>query len=197
MLNSCYARALRTPKQDRATKRRESILDAAASLLESRGYEGVTTNALAKEAAASIGTVYQYFPNKEAVLLALLERYRERLGAALLPALAQATLDATLESLIRRFAEFYDHEPGYAQLWLGTQLVGPLRDAGAEWGESFSAAFGVALADRAGLDAGAARLKAKVLVHAVSSVITLAASGDPDADALIEEAIELARRYLE
>ena len=113
---------MRTPKQPRAAKRRESILDAAAALLESKGYEGVTTNALAKEARASVGTVYQYFPNKEAVLLALLARYRERLAAALLPALEHEGLETAVEALIRRFADFYVSEPGYAQLWLGTQL---------------------------------------------------------------------------
>ena len=187
---------MRTPKQPRAARRRESILDAAAALLESKGYEGVTTNALAKEARASVGTVYQYFPNKEAVLLALLARYRERLAAALLPALEHEGLETAVEALIRRFADFYVSEPGYAQLWLGTQLVGPLREAGAQWGEQFSHAFGEALAVRAGLHGDEARLKAKVLVHAVSSVISLAVSGDPQASELVDEAVALALAYV-
>ena len=56
----------RTPKQKRGQQRVEQILDAAARLIVAEGYENVSTNAIAKEANTSIGSLYQFFPNKDA-----------------------------------------------------------------------------------------------------------------------------------
>lgn len=190
---------MRQPKQRRATQRRESILDAAAELLATVGYEGVSTNALARQAGASIGTVYQYFPNKQAVLEALLERYRVRLAEALLPPLSQPAeveAEAVLAAVIRAFADFYIEEPGYAQLWLGTQLVGPLREAGAAWGSSFAELFGAALQARGAVEPARAELVATVLVHAVSAVVSAAVSDPSRRDELVDEAVRLGQAYL-
>jgi AcrR family transcriptional regulator len=52
----------------------ERILDTTAGLLESVGAEVLTTNLVAKTAGVNVATLYQYFPNKQAVLLALFER---------------------------------------------------------------------------------------------------------------------------
>lgn len=49
----------------------EAILQAAAHILEEEGFEGYTTNAIAARAGVSIGSLYQYFPNKDAVTAAL------------------------------------------------------------------------------------------------------------------------------
>ena len=50
------------PKQARAHQRREAILDATAQLLDRVGFAATSTNAVAREVGASIGTVYEYFP---------------------------------------------------------------------------------------------------------------------------------------
>jgi AcrR family transcriptional regulator len=55
----------------------EAILTAAAQVFEERGYAGGTTNRIAEAAGVSIGTLYQYFPSKEALAVALLERHIE------------------------------------------------------------------------------------------------------------------------
>lgn len=188
------------PIQARAQRRRESLLDAAAALLEREGHDAVNTNAIAAEAGTAIGTVYHYFPNKPALLQALLERYQERLERVLMTTLLPA-LDGSVEALaeagVRAFAEFYANEPGYAELWLGSQLSGPLRDAGAAWGDHFSEMFGQLLAQRRSLPESDARRRAEVLVHAVSAVVSLAVQrGDDERDALVEEAVALAKAYL-
>lgn len=67
----------RTPQQSRGQRRIDAILDAAERLLAERGYEATTTNAIAAYAQTSIGSLYQFFPNKEAVLEALGARYVE------------------------------------------------------------------------------------------------------------------------
>ncbi|MCA9620078.1 MAG: TetR/AcrR family transcriptional regulator [Myxococcales bacterium] len=187
----------RKPVQRRAEERRRSLLDAATRLLERDGYEAVTTNAIATEAGAAVGTVYDYFPNKEALLAALLARYQERLQAHLLASLGEgaADRDALVERGVRAFASFYRQEPGYAALWLGSQLVTPLREAGERWGADFGDLLGPLVASQTGLDAEAATRVARVLAHAVSAVVTLALQV-ADGPAIEDEAVRLARAYL-
>lgn len=68
----------------------EAILEAAARILEERGLEGFNTNAVAERAGASIGSLYQYFPNKDALLVALSRRERAVLRDAVVAALRAA-----------------------------------------------------------------------------------------------------------
>jgi AcrR family transcriptional regulator len=65
----------RTPQQSRSQQRVEHILGVAARLFAEIGYDAVTTNMLAAKAEVSIGSLYQFFPNKEAVLNALVQQY--------------------------------------------------------------------------------------------------------------------------
>jgi AcrR family transcriptional regulator len=62
------------PTQSRATETVKAVLEAAARILERHGFEGYTTNAIAERAGVSIGSLYQYFPGKDAVTVALIER---------------------------------------------------------------------------------------------------------------------------
>jgi len=66
--------ATRTPRQARARHKVELILEAAIRLLDKGGLPSLTTNAAAETAGVSIGTLYQYFPNKEVILEALADR---------------------------------------------------------------------------------------------------------------------------
>ena len=62
------------PTQSRATETVNAVLEAAARILERHGFERYTTNAIAERAGVSIGSLYQYFPGKDAVTVALIER---------------------------------------------------------------------------------------------------------------------------
>lgn len=75
--------ARKQPKQRRALATVGIILDAAAHILETQGFEGYTTNAIAERAGISIGSCYQYFPGKEAIATALIARETAQLVAAL------------------------------------------------------------------------------------------------------------------
>ncbi|QRK12847.1 TetR family transcriptional regulator [Archangium violaceum] len=67
------------PRQERAKVTVETILDAAAHVLVTSGYEGATTKVVAEWAGvSSIGSLYQYFPSKEALVAMLLERFHQR-----------------------------------------------------------------------------------------------------------------------
>lgn len=73
-------RPRKSPVQGRAIATWTAILDAATQLFEASGYDEVTTNAIAARAGVSIGSLYQYFPNKSAIVTAIAERH---LGDAL------------------------------------------------------------------------------------------------------------------
>ena len=76
-------RPRRKAKQERARETVRALLDAAARVLEQRGYAGATTNRIAEAAGASVGTLYEYFADKEAVYDALIEREISTLVAAI------------------------------------------------------------------------------------------------------------------
>jgi AcrR family transcriptional regulator len=65
------------PRQERSRQTFDRIVDAAARIFERDGYAGTTTNDVAAEAEVSIGSLYQYFPNKDAILVVLAERHLE------------------------------------------------------------------------------------------------------------------------
>ena len=71
------------PVQDRAKVTWNVILDAAAQVLLRRGYEKATTDRIAERAGVSIGSVYEYFPNKESIFAALMLRFNEERWTAL------------------------------------------------------------------------------------------------------------------
>jgi AcrR family transcriptional regulator len=67
--------AVRKPRQDRSRATRDAILKAAAQLLSRRGYAALTTNHVAERAGVSVGSVYEYFRSKDAIVLALLDAH--------------------------------------------------------------------------------------------------------------------------
>lgn len=66
----------RKPQRVRGQRRVDAILTAAAQLFAVKGYESATTNAIAAKAKIPIGSVYQFFPNKESILRELVTRHR-------------------------------------------------------------------------------------------------------------------------
>lgn len=72
------------PRQERAKATVETILEASARILVKRGFDGFTTNEVATAAGVSIGSLYQYFPNKEALVAALIEKHVEEMSALLM-----------------------------------------------------------------------------------------------------------------
>jgi AcrR family transcriptional regulator len=80
------AATLRTaPQQSRGQERVNLILDVSEKLLLTKGYEALTTNAVAAEAGISIGSLYHFFGDKVAILEALIERYNAEYFAVLEP----------------------------------------------------------------------------------------------------------------
>jgi len=76
-------RPRRQPKQGRAQETVDVVLEAAARVLLERGYASASTNRIAERAGVSVGTVYEYFADKDAVFEALIRRELDRLVAAI------------------------------------------------------------------------------------------------------------------
>ncbi|MFO1080421.1 MAG: TetR/AcrR family transcriptional regulator [Reyranellaceae bacterium] len=92
------------PVQPRSAHTVESIVEAAARILESGGLAALNTNAVAERAGLSVGSLYQYFPSKDALVAALSRRERAMLMAEIVAATEGAaglSLEATLRRLVR------------------------------------------------------------------------------------------------
>lgn len=92
------------PTQQRALQTIETIFKATAQIVETEGEAGLSTNKVAQKAGFSIGTLYQYFPSKEAILLAMVNRERRRVMDQLEALLHEAELTRPEpEVLMRQF----------------------------------------------------------------------------------------------
>jgi AcrR family transcriptional regulator len=89
------------PKQRRSRDTVDIILAATARVLVRDGFDRASTNRIAEAAGVSIGSLYQYFPSKEALVAALVERHIEEMSAALEAEMA-ALADAPLATVVRR-----------------------------------------------------------------------------------------------
>ena len=78
------------PQQERSSRRLASFLDAAAELFVEVGYEATTMTAIAERSGSSIGALYNYFPDKQAVALTLLGQYAQEMEEQWRPLIEQA-----------------------------------------------------------------------------------------------------------
>ena len=118
------AKRRRIPKQKRSRELVERILAAAGELFAERGYAETNTNLVAERAAVSVGSLYQFFADKDEILTALQEDWMNRLGEALDERL-RADLGAdpaeTIENVLDIHAAFNRDPPGL----LGCLLTAP------------------------------------------------------------------------
>src|SRR6202051_4810924 len=79
-MSSTLSNSIRVaPQQERSSRRLASFLDAAAELFVEVGYEATTMTAIAERSGSSIGALYNYFPDKQAVALTLLGQYAQEM----------------------------------------------------------------------------------------------------------------------
>jgi AcrR family transcriptional regulator len=102
------------PAQARAKATVRAILDATAQVLVEIGCDRATTNIIARRAGVSVGSLYQYFPNKEALVTALSERHMAEIATMLVgevAALRGRPLPAAIRSLIEALLRAHAVEP--------------------------------------------------------------------------------------
>ena len=107
----------KAPRQGRSQATVETILAAAARVLSRESLAGFNTNRVAEVAGVSVGSVYQYFPNKAAIVVALIDRDHAKLADALEALLArpvQGSLRETLDDLAKLLIDQQYGDPVYA-----------------------------------------------------------------------------------
>ncbi|MFD9000446.1 TetR/AcrR family transcriptional regulator [Streptomyces sp. NPDC059582] len=115
-------------RQARGERRVAQLLEAAATVFCATGYTAASTNAIAREAGVSPGTLYQFFPNKEAIAIELGDRLmhemRETYGEALAPVDPATPLDEAVGAAVDRFIAFNCDHPVFFALMHGPDIPG-------------------------------------------------------------------------
>jgi AcrR family transcriptional regulator len=188
----------RQAKQARAQASVDAVVEAAAQVLLREGYAAATTNRIAAVAGVSIGTLYQYFADKDAVFDALIQRELETAGQVL--DATRIDPDQPLEAALGQLLDsFRRAQPRGPELWRQLEHVpdARLRKRLAERNTSALAFVRRLLeAHRGSLAVQDLEIAAFMVVHAVQG-IALAASPAQFGERLTTELARLFARYLE
>ncbi|TXS43036.1 TetR/AcrR family transcriptional regulator [Streptomyces sp. OR43] len=119
------ARLRRQPQQARSRARVEAILAAADRILSQEGYEALTTRRIAEEAGTPVGSIYQFYADKGAVVDALGQRYLDTFRTAI-DELVERTVEGDLSdpvgTMVGVYAELVRSQTGGMALWAGRHL---------------------------------------------------------------------------
>lgn len=120
--------ARREPSQARGHHRVRTLLEATAQLLEEVGYDALTTKAIAERADTSIGSFYQFFPNRDAAVAALVDSYRAQVRDYIRGAVRTQFIDGRagitaswVGSVVDGIRSLFHSFPGFGRL-MGTNL---------------------------------------------------------------------------
>jgi AcrR family transcriptional regulator len=191
----------RQPRQARSRTRVRHILRAADEILSAEGFEALTVRRIAQVAGVPVGSIYQFFPDKAAVVDALAGTYIGQFDAQieqLVASSAAARWSDPVGTLVDAFTALYRANPGYVALWSGRHLSPQL--ARADEANNAAIADGVRriLVRQAGLRDGpqlerASRIAVVVADALLQYAFRSRASGD---EAVLDELKALLRLYL-
>jgi len=191
------------PRQARGKRREADLLRAAGEVFAESGYADATTNAIAARAGVSPGTLYQFFPNKEAMAEALAHRYAAALGAlhesALRPGAEDGTLEAMLDRIVDPLLRFHRGAPGFEAIFSGSAVSAELASLGRAIHEEVRCRLEEILGARApGLARIEVRRMAEVSVQVFKAMLPLATAGSAASRRWAAcELKTVLRRYLE
>lgn len=191
----------RVPVQGRSVARVQRMLDACAELVDEVGYEGLTTTLLAERAEVAIGSVYQFFPDKRAIVQALtlrnMEAYLERLTARWAEGASAYWWDG-VDAGIDEYIAMHRSVPGFRTLHFGDVVDVHLLDEERDNNVVIAGRLAQVLVEQFGVaDAPRLRFALEIAVEAADALIKLAFRRDPDGDdAVLGEAKALIREYL-
>jgi AcrR family transcriptional regulator len=188
------------PKQERSEALVDAILEAAAKELVTKGYALATTNRIADAAGVSVGSLYQYFPSKDAIAVELMRRYRasriEIVRSKLEPIAERPLGDVVrslLEALFHADAVERDLLAVLVERVVWTEAHHEFRGYEDKLTEIVAAAL-----RRAGVRIDDYELAAYFLVRMIQALVHAAAAADRryDAKTMVDEGTKLVLRYL-
>ena len=188
----------KSPRQRRSQETVERILDAAARMFDERGYRGTTTNHVAELAGVSIGSLYQYFPNKDALLVALAERHLDAVAVGFADRLTSLRAEAppvaeVVRSLVGLTAERNETTRLHAVIFTDCPRTPALVSRLDAFMDGLVGEVAHHL-ERTGTGGGDAGLRARLLVAAADAAvhqIVLAVPPGPERRAAVDELVAL------
>lgn len=201
MSNDRTAGKRRVSQQTRSIERVERILDAAAALVVSEGVDALTTRSVARAAEVPVASLYQYFGDKDEILLALVERDIAEMDAQVAADLGKLDLlsiGSIVETTMRAFVKVYHRRPAFVEIWLRGRTNSAINEFGRAHNKRVAADL-FRLARDAGLvRPGTRRVHAELAVEVGDRLFQLAFEDKLKGDnVIIREGIELVRSYLE
>lgn len=189
------------PKQARAIATVEAILDTAAQILISEGYAPASTNRIAERAGVSIGSLYEYFPSKEAIFAELGRREGDKWYQALVAERPESPQEAIRYLINRRIQYCRDNLPLYTALATQIPASRPADDANDPIYVDFKQMSDAYFADHRQEIQPTVEIEflSEFLMRAVSATIHDYAIRSPqhlEKPALAEELISMIERYL-
>lgn len=172
----------RSPVQGRAQATVEAIVKAAAQILARHGADAATTNAIAARAGVSIGSLYQYFADREALIAELERRHVEEMQRVLareLAGLGERPLPAAIEQLVAAIIAAHKVAPRLHQA-LHLSLARGRLDAIDQFEARLEGLVAQALAARPDLAIADPGLTATLLVRAVGGLIRTTLRREPE-----------------
>lgn len=190
----------RQPVQERSRRRVERIRTAALELLETQGVDAVTTRAIAHRAEVPVATVYQFFPNRDAILQEIVSDHLDRRdaeGAAILAALAPTSLAEVAHGIFEFHYEHLRNHPHLVNLHYTSLASGLLADPRARRAE-FANALHAGLLHWGLLREGTDPLVTMVAVEMGDRLLEMAFHAGPETDrAILTEGERALTRYLQ
>jgi AcrR family transcriptional regulator len=180
----------------------DAVLEACVQVLRARGYAGATLARIAERAGVSVGSIYQYFPTKEALLAAVMERHLEHMQTALAAAAAAAweqPLELAVRALVTASVDAHLDDPDLHRVFVEeVPRVGRL-DAYDRAQDALTEAFAALIATRTDVRAADPGRVARLIVVTVDAAVhdLVWVKTDPEERrAATEEIVTLVTRYL-
>jgi AcrR family transcriptional regulator len=191
----------RVPQQSRSIERVERILDAAAQLVVAEGVDALTTRDVASLAEVPVATLYQYFADKDEILLALVERDVAEMDAQVaadLAGLDVLSIGALVETTMQAFVKVYLRRPAFVVIWLRGRTNTAISDFCRAHNKRIARDLHRFARDAGLVRPGTRRLHAELAVEVGDRVFQLAFESRLRGDrVIIAEGVELVRSYLE
>ena len=189
-------RQRRVPRQTRSRDRVARLLDAASGLVVSGGVDTLSTRAIAAAADVPVASLYQYFADKDDILLALVEREIEEVDARVasgISTLDRPALDALVATTMAAFVSVYRERPAFVVIWLRGRGNQSVRDYGREHNRRVAAGLHAVATELGLLAPGTSVRVAELAVEIGDRLLQLAFEdslvGDPEVLAEAERAV--------